>query len=241
MHPYEQKTVGQRIRKNPYPGRGIVTGCTPNGKYVASAYFITGRSENSRNRIFVNHGSFLTTEPFDTSKMEDPSLILYTAVRRFANRLVITNGDHTDTVYEALSAGKTLEEALETRTFEPDAPNFTPRIGSVVTLEGQTFSYCMSILKSLDEAGSTCVRYFFRYPAKAGTGHLIHTYQTNGNPLPSFCGEPKRIVLPDDIDAFTQEIWQNLNEQKRIALYVRFESLEDGTVLERLINQNETR
>ena len=238
MNVYEIKPIGERILGNPYVGRGIVTGTTPDGKYAVSAYFIMGRSANSRNRVFALRDGTLYTEPFDASKVEDPSLIIYAAVRQFKNHLIVTNGDQTDTIYEGLAKGISFKEALETRAFEPDKPNFTPRISSISTFRGGSFSYEMSILKSIDEEGSDCARYTFSYPAKPGLGHFIHTYVTDGNPLPTFQGEPERVAIPDDIDAFTNEIWENLDENNKISLYVRYTDIKSGDVTDRLVNKN---
>lgn len=238
MNIYEVKTVGERISGNPYVGRGIVLGKTEDGKNAVSAYFIMGRSENSRNRVFTVKDGAVFTEPFDASKVEDPSLIIYAAVRSFENKLIVTNGDQTDTVYEYISKGKDFREALKTRAFEPDSPNFTPRISGMITFDGGDFSYEMSILKSIDENGSDCARYTFDYSSKAGLGHFIHTYVTDGSPIPTFQGEPERISVPNDIDELTDDIWKSLDENNKISLYVRYTSLEDGSVSERLINKN---
>lgn len=238
MNVYETKTIGERICGNPYVGRGIVTGTSTDGKCAAVAYFIMGRSENSRNRVFVQKDGAVFTEPHDASKVEDPSLIIYAAVRSFENNLIVTNGDQTDTVYDFLANGKTFEDALATREFEPDAPNLTPRISSLLNFANGGFSYKMSILKSIDPLGADCARYTFCYPSKAGLGHFIHTYISDGNPLPTFCGEPERVEVPSDIDAFAQDIWQNLNPDNKISLYVRYTNLENGGINERLINKN---
>lgn len=238
MNIYEIKTVGERVSGNPYVGRGIVLGKTADGKNAACAYFIMGRSDNSRNRIFTVKDGAVYTEPFDASKVEDPSLIIYAAVRKFENKLIVTNGDQTDTVYDYISKGKSFTEALKTREFEPDRPNFTPRISGMLTFNDGDLSYEMSILKSIDESGSDCARYTFDYPSKAGLGHFIHTYVTDGSPIPTFQGEPERISVPNDIDELTNDIWNNLDVNNRISLYVRYTSLEDGSVSERLINKN---
>ncbi len=238
MNIYEVKTTGERIAGNPYVGRGIVIGKTSDGTKAAIAYFIMGRSENSRNRVFAKKDDALFTEPFDASKVADPSLIIYAAVRQWENKLIVTNGDQTDTVYNALPEGKSFSEALATRAFEPDAPNFTPRISGMLTFENKDFTYEMSILKSLDAEGSDCARYTFSYPSKAGLGHFIHTYVTDGTPIPTFQGEPERIVIPSDINAFAADIWANLNEENKISLYVRFTDLETGSIEEKIINKN---
>ena len=234
---YEVKTIGQRIAGNSYVGRGVVLGLSENGKKAACAYFIMGRSENSRNRIFTEKNGDIYTEPFDASKVEDPSLIIYAAVRDASSKLIVTNGDQTDTIYQYLRAGNTFEEALESREFEPDAPNFTPRISGMMTF-GEKLTYKLSILKSLDEEGSECSRYFFNYVAKSGLGHFIHTYNHDGNPIPTFTGEPERISIPDDIDVLTKDIWENLDENNKISLYVRYTNLDDGSVETRIINKN---
>ncbi len=235
---YEVLPIADRIRGNRYVGRGIVIGKSANGKYACSAYFIMGRSANSRNRIFVERVGVLYTEPYDVSRVEDPSLIIYAAQRRYGNRLIVTNGDQTDTIYEGLRAGKTFSEALETRAFEPDFPNLTPRISGMLTFSEQDFRYEMSILKSADAAGSACNRYTFSFAALPGLGHFLHTYVCDGNPLPTFRGEPERVSVPDDIDAFTASLWDALDAENRISLYVRYTNLETGAEENRLINQN---
>ncbi|MBQ1244210.1 MAG: IMP cyclohydrolase [Clostridia bacterium] len=238
MNVYEVKTMGERILGNPYVGRGIVLGKTPDGKKAVSAYFIMGRSENSRNRVFTLKDGAVFTEPYDPSKVEDPSLIIYAAIRQYENKLIVTNGDQTDTIYNFIKEGKTMKKALETREFEPDAPNFTPRISGMITMDGADFSYEMSILKSIDEVGSDCARYTFDYPSRAGLGHFIHTYVTDGNPIPTFVGEPERVYIPNDIDDFTSDIWNNLNCDNKISLYVRYTDLETKEIKEKLINKN---
>lgn len=235
---YEVLPIADRIRGNRYVGRGIVIGKSANGKYACSAYFIMGRSANSRNRIFVERDGVLYTEPYDISRVEDPSLIIYAAQRRYGNRLIVTNGDQTDTIYEGLRAGKTFSEALESRAFEPDFPNLTPRISGMLTFSEQDFRYEMSILKSADAAGSACNRYTFSFAALQGLGHFLHTYVCDGNPLPTFQGEPERVSVPDDIDAFTASLWDALDAENRISLYVRYTNLETGAEENRLINQN---
>ena len=188
MDIYKINDIAELITGNPYVGRGIVAGLSADGGRAVSAYFIMGRSANSRNRIFAKRGGDLYTEPFDASKVEDPSLIIYAAVRETDGGLIVTNGDQTDTIYDGLAAGKSFEESLESRCFEPDCPNFTPRISAYLSF-GEKYSYRMSILKSIDAEGSDCARYSFSYPAKAGLGHFIHTYVTDGNPIPTFQGE----------------------------------------------------
>ncbi len=238
MNIYEIKSMGERIKGNPYVGRGIVVGKTEDGKKAAVAYFIMGRSENSRNRVFTLKNGEVFTEPFDASKVEDPSLIIYAALRTIDDKLIVTNGDQTDTIYNFVKDGKCFTKALKTREFEPDVPNLTPRISAMLSFYEKGFNYKMSILKSIDEIGSDCARFTFDYPSRAGLGHFIHTYVTDGNPIPTFQGEPERIEVPNDIDAFTNDIWDNLDENNKISLYVRYVSLEDGSYDERLINKN---
>lgn len=238
MNIYEIKSMKDRIDGNPYVGRGIVIGKSSDGKKAATAYFIMGRSANSRNRVFTVKNGEVFTEPFDASKVEDPSLIIYAAIRKFENKLIVTNGDQTDTVYDGIVTGKSFSESLESREFEPDAPNFTPRISGMLTFGENDFKYEMSILKSLDENGSDCARYTFSYPSKAGLGHFIHTYVTDGNPIPTFQGEPERVAIPDSIDEFADEIWNSLDENNKISLYVRYTDLTDGSYEEKLINKN---
>ena len=217
MNVYETKTITELIKGNPYVGRGIIVGTDPEGETVI-AYFIMGRSENSRNRVFEAEEDGVFTRPFDESKVKDPSLIIYRALGWFGSDVVVTNGDQTDTILDFLIAGKSFEDALRTREFEPDAPNFTPRISAVVSVPGG--DYKMSILKSADPEGKTCARYFFEYPGIPGLGHFIHTYVTDGNPLPSFCGEPERVVIPSDTKEFADEIWDALDPDNRISLIV---------------------
>ncbi len=238
MNIYEIKSMKDRIDGNPYVGRGIVIGKSSDGKKAVTAYFIMGRSANSRNRVFTVKNGEVFTEPFDASKVEDPSLIIYAALRKFENKLIVTNGDQTDTVYDGIVTGKSFSESLESREFEPDAPNFTPRISGMLTFGENDFKYEMSILKSLDENGSDCARYTFSYPSKAGLGHFIHTYVTDGNPIPTFQGEPERVAIPDSIDEFADEIWNYLDENNKISLYVRYTDLTDGSYEEKLINKN---
>lgn len=238
MNIYEAKSMKDRISGNPYVGRGIVIGKSTDGKKAATAYFIMGRSANSRNRVFTVKNGEVFTEPFDASKVEDPSLIIYAALRSLDNRLIVTNGDQTDTIYDGVVTGKSFSKSLESREFEPDAPNFTPRISGMLTFADDNFVYEMSILKSLDEDGSDCARYTFSYPSKAGLGHFIHTYVTDGNPIPTFQGEPERVTIPDSIDDFADEIWTNLDENNKISLYVRYTDLTDGSYEEKLINKN---
>lgn len=238
MDIYRINDIYERIKDNPYVGRGIVVGKTEDGKKAAGAYFIMGRSANSRNRIFTKKEDSLITEPFDPSKVEDPSLIIYTAVRRTADQLILTNGDQTDTIFEGLQKGQSFHQALESRCFEPDKPNFTPRISAMLTFKEKDFTYQMSILKSVDAEGSACARYGFNYPAVSGLGHFIHTYAQDGDPIPTFQGEPERVRIPDDIDAFTETIWKGLNEDNKISLYVVYTDLETMEEEYRLINKN---
>ncbi len=238
MNIYQIDDIADRIRGNSYVGRGIVIGKSADGRSACSAYFIMGRSRNSRNRVFVEREGALYTEPFDASLVEDPSLIIYAAVRQYENRLIVTNGDQTDTVYEGLAAGKTFSEALASRCFEPDAPNLTPRISGMLTFAAGDFSYEMSILKSADAAGSACCRYTFSYPSLPGLGHFLHTYVCDGDPIPTFQGEPERVRIPDSIDAFTSSLWEALDADNKISLYVRYTDLETGKADVRLINKN---
>ena len=238
MNIYKINDIGELIKDNSYVGRGIVIGTTEDGTKAAAAYFIMGRSENSRNRVFTEKDGEIKTEPFDASKVEDPSLIIYNAVRKLGDSLIVTNGDQTDTIYDLMSAGKSFKESLETREFEPDAPNLTPRISGILNFEDGAFSYEMSILKSIDPEGSDCCRYTFSYPSKAGLGHFIHTYVCDGNPIPTFQGEPERVKIPDSIDEFTETLWNNLNADNKISLYVRYTNLTTGEFEQRLINKN---
>ena len=238
MNIYKISTVEGLIKGNPYVGRGIIIGKTEDGKHAAVAYFIMGRSANSRNRVFTEKDGAVFTEPFDASKVEDPSLIIYAALREYKNRLVVTNGDQTDTIVDALAWGGTFEQALETRAFEPDSPNFTPRISGILDFSGGDFTYKMSILKSIDEIGTACARYTFSYPSISGLGHFIHTYVTDGSPIPTFQGEPERTLIPNDIDVFTSEIWNSLDENNKISLYTRYIDLSDMSATSRLINKN---
>jgi len=237
MDIYRIHTPEELLEGNPYPGRGIVIGMTPDGKKAVTAYFIMGRSENSRNRIFAERAGAVYTEPFDPAKVKDPSLIIYAAIRERENRLIVTNGDQTDTVYSALGQGLTFSQALERRAFEPDAPNYTPRISGMLTFGEGSFRYEMSILKSADPEGSACNRYTYAYAPIPGLGHFLHTYAADGNPLPTFQGEPERMAVCDDIDEMTNRIWNALNEDNRISLYVRFVDLQTGVRTNRLINK----
>lgn len=238
MSIYKTYEIRDLLAPNPYAGRGIIVGKTADSKKSAVAYFIMGRSDNSRNRVFIERPDEVIIHPFDASKVEDPSLIIYSPVRKFSNHLIVTNGDQTDTIYDFIRDGATFEQALTTREFEPDAPNFTPRISALVSYAAEDFTYKMSILKSIDEKGSACARHTFTYPSVSGLGHFIHTYITDGNPIPTFCGEPERVKIPNSIDEFTDEIWENLNEENKISLYTRFVDLKTGEVETRLINKN---
>ena len=237
MNIYKINDIGELIRDNSYVGRGIVIGTTENGEKAAAAYFIMGRSENSRNRIFTEKNGEVRTEPFDVSKVKDPSLIIYNAVRKLGDSLIVTNGDQTDTVYDLTGKGMSFKDALETREFEPDAPNLTPRISGILNFKNG-FSYEMSILKSADALGTACNRYTFAYPSLNGLGHFIHTYARNENPLPSFEGEPKKVAITDDIDTFTDKLWTSLNEDNKVSLFVRYIDLETGKTESRIVNKN---
>lgn len=237
MNVYKSYDISTLLKENEYAGRGIVIGTSPDRKNAVCAYFIMGRSENSRNRVFVKEGETLKTEPFDVSKVSDPSLIIYNAVRKTENSLIVTNGDQTDTIYDLMSKGKSFKESLETREFEPDAPNFTPRISGILYFENG-FNYEMSILKSIDENGSECCRYTYSYPSVAGLGHFIHTYNCNGDPLPTFTGEPHRISIKNNIEEFANEIWESLNVENKISLYVRYTDIETGKYTDKIINKN---
>ena len=238
MDIYKINTPEELIQGNSYVGRGIVIGKTPDASRAVIAYFIMGRSENSRNRVFTEEDGVLYTRPFDESKVADPSLIIYAAMRSFDNKLIVTNGDQTDTIYNGLAAGKSFGQALETRQFEPDAPNLTPRISGMLNFDNNDFTYQMSILKSADPEGTACSRYLFSYPALPGLGHFIHTYVCDGSPIPTFQGEPERMAIPDDAEEFTRRLWNSLDENNRISLYVRTVDLKTGAVENRLINKN---
>lgn len=238
MDVYKIDDIGELLKNNAYAGRGIVIGKTPDGKKAVTAYFIMGRSENSRNRIFKEEGENVTIYPFDESKVEDPSLIIYSPIKKIENKLIVTNGDQTDTIYDFIKKGECFREALKTREFEPDKPNYTPRISGIMNFKDNDFDYSMSILKSLNKDGSACGRYFYDYEAVNGLGHFIHTYVCDGNPLPTFTGEPERVAIENDIDAFADKIWTNLNENNKISLYVRYINIADGTVENRMFNKN---
>ena len=231
------------LRDNAYPGRGIVIGRSADGAKAITAYFIMGRSANSRNRVFVTEGEGIRTEAFDPSKMEDPSLIIYAPVRTLGGRVIVTNGDQTDTIYNCVAAGGSFSEALRTRTFEPDAPNYTPRISGLMELEGGAYDFSMSILKSADGDPASTERFTFSYEApKAAEGRFIHTYQGDGSPLPSFSGEPEKVAFTQemtaDIDTFGKRVWDALNEDNKVSLFVRFIDIADGTYETRIYNKN---
>ena len=224
----------EQLKTNAYPGRGIVLGLAPSGKKALIAYFIMGRSANSRNRIFAEEPDGIRTEAADPAKMEDPSLIIYHPVRQMGRGLIVTNGDQTDTILEFLERGLPMEQALRTREFEPDGPNWTPRISGLLSPDG---SYKLSILKSADESGTRCLRQTFEYPGQAGVGHFLHTYAGDGSPLPSFAGEPEQVAIGGDIDEFTDAVWNSLDEANRISLFVRFTDLETRAFQQRIVNK----
>ena len=236
----EKISLKNELSNNAYPGRGIVVGKTPNGKKAVIAYFIMGRSENSRNRVFVSDGDeVIRTKAFDESKLEDPSLIIYAPMRVLGNKTIVTNGDQTDTIYELMDKQMTFEQALRTREFEPDAPNYTPRISSVLHVENGTFNYAMSILKSNNGDPTACNRYTFAYTNPLpGEGHFIHTYKSDGNPLPSFEGEPKLVEVLDDMDEFTKLVWESLNEDNKVSLFVRYIDIATGKAETKIVNKN---
>ena len=226
----------KELTRDPYVGRGIIVGMSEDGKSAVAAYFIMGRSANSRNRVFAEHDGAVFTEPFDASKVEDPSLIIYAAMRKIGKKLIVTNGDQTDTIVEGIRLGSDFSGALRTREFEPDAPNLTPRISAELDFS-DGFGYKMSILKSEDEKGSQCARFTFDYAPIAGLGHFIHTYVGDGNPLPTFQGEPERVAIPDDIEAFSRDIWESLNEDNKISLLVRYTDIATGKTEQKIINK----
>ena len=232
-------SIEQELKSNAYPGRGIILGKSPDGKKAVAAYFIMGRSENSRNRVFVEEGEGIRTQAYDPSKLTDPSLIIYAPVRVLGNKTIVTNGDQTDTIYEGMDKQLTFEQSLRQREFEPDAPNYTPRISGIMHVENGKYNYAMSILKSSDGDPSGCNRYTFAYEnPKAGEGHFIHTYMHDGDPLPSFEGEPKRIAVPDDIEEFTKLLWDSLNEENKVSLFVRYIDIETGAYETTITNKN---
>lgn len=233
------RSIEKELRENAYPGRGIILGKSPDGKKAVAAYFIMGRSENSRNRIFVEDGEGIRTQAFDPAKLTDPSLIIYAPVRVLGNKTIVTNGDQTDTIYEGMDRQMTFEQSLRSREFEPDAPNYTPRISGIMHIENGSYNYAMSILKSNDGRPEGRCRYTFAYekPA-AGEGHFIHTYQCDGDPLPSFEGEPKRIAVENEIDVFTDLLWNSLNEENKVSLFVRYIDIASGNYETRIVNKN---
>ena len=231
--------IYEELKNNPYPGRGIVIGKSADGKSAVTAYFIMGRSVNSRNRVFVEDGNGIRTEAHDPSKLEDPHLIIYAPVRVLGNKTIVTNGDQTDTIYDLMNKQMTFEQALRTREFEDDAPNFTPRISGIMKTGDGEYNYALSILKSADGDDSSCQRFTFSYNnPKSGFGHFIHTYMGDGKPLPSFEGEPKKVVIEDNIDDFTAKLWDALNEDNKVSLFVRYIDLETGTTDSRIVNKN---
>ena len=235
----EMLSLEKELKENSYPGRGIVIGRSADGKKAVTAYFIMGRSENSRNRVFVEDGEGIRTQAFDPSKLTDPSLIIYAPVRVLGNKTIVTNGDQTDTIYEGMDKQLTFEQSLRSREFEPDGPNYTPRISGVMHIENGTFNYAMSILKSNNGNPESCNRYTFAYenPA-AGEGHFIHTYKCDGNPLPSFEGEPKKIEIPDSLDEFSATLWENLNPDNKVSLFVRYIDIATRETQTKIINKN---
>ncbi len=237
MNVYEIGSMREKLATNTYPGRGIVLGVTPDGKTAVSAYFIMGRSVNSRNRVFVMEEDGIRTEAHDPALMKDPHLIIYHPVREIGKGLIVTNGDQTDTIWEYLARGESWEAALRTRQFEDDGPNWTPRISGLQAADG---SYKMSILKAADPEGAACARFFWEYPATAGLGHFLHTYVCDGNPvIPTFLGEPERVAIPADIDDFTETLWENLNENNKISLFVRYTDIATGDYEQRIINKHQ--
>ena len=233
-------SLEQELKSNSYPGRGIVIGKSADGKKAVTAYFIMGRSANSRNRVFVTEGEGIRTEAFDPSKMEDPSLIIYAPVRVLGNKTIVTNGDQTDTIYDGMDQQMTFEQSLRSREFEPDGPNYTPRISGVMHISNGKYNYAMSILKSNNGNPEACNRYTFSYENPvSGEGHFIHTYARNEEPLPSFEGEPKLVDIPNEIDAFTELVWNSLNEENKVSLFVRFIDIESGKYDTRIVNKNQ--
>ena len=236
----ERLSIETLLRNNAYPGRGIIIGRSADARTAVTAYFIMGRSENSRNRIFVEDGEGIRTQAFDPSRLVDPSLIIYAPVRVLGNKTIVTNGDQTDTIFQKMDSQMTFEQALRTREFEPDAPNYTPRISGILHIENGKYNYAMSILKSDNGDPSSCNRFTFAYSnAKAGEGRFIHTYMGDGNPLPSFEGEPERIGIEGDIDTFTNALWESLNEDNKDSLFVRYIDIETGAYETRIVNKNQ--
>lgn len=231
--------IAAELSNNSYPGRGIIIGKSADGKSAVTAYFIMGRSVNSRNRIFVAEGEGLRTQAYDPALLSDPSLVIYSPVKVNDNNVIVTNGDQTDTINNFLNEGRTFEEALRTRTFEPDNPNYTPRISSIITFNGGSFEYKMSILKSMNGDKNLPQRFFFEYTPRSGLAHFIHTYAGDGDPrIPSFDGEPEPIEIAGDIDTFTNLLWNNLNEENKVSLFVRYIDLETGKTETKILNKN---
>ena len=236
----EMLSIEKELMGNSYPGRGIIIGKSADGRKAVTAYFIMGRSVNSRNRIFVEDGEGIRTQAFDPAKLTDPSLVIYAPVRVLGNKTIVTNGDQTDTIYEGMDRQMTFEQSLRSREFEPDGPNYTPRISGIMHIENGTYNYAMSILKSNNGSPDGCNRYTFAYekPA-AGERHFIHTYRCDGDPLPSFEGEPKLIAVPDDMDAFTDLLWNSLNEENKVSLFVRYIDIATGAYETKIVNKNQ--
>ena len=235
----EMLSLEKELQGNSYPGRGIVIGRSADGTKAVTAYFIMGRSENSRNRVFVEEREGIRTQAFDPSKLTDPSLIIYAPVRVLGDTTIVTNGDQTDTVYDGLKEQMTFEQSLRSREFEPDGPNYTPRISGIMEVKDGSYTYSMSILKSSNVNPQNCCRYTFSYENPlAGEGHFIHTYKCDGNPLPSFEGEPKRVAIPDDMEAFTEMLWNSLNAENKVSLFVRYIDIATGKYETKIINKN---
>ncbi len=236
----EMLSIEKELKGNSYPGRGIIIGKSADGSKAVTAYFIMGRSVNSRNRIFVEDGEGIRTQAYDPAKLTDPSLVIYAPVRVLGNKTIVTNGDQTDTIYEGMDRQMTFEQSLRSREFEPDGPNYTPRISGIMHIENGNYNYAMSILKSNNGSPDSCNRYTFAYenPA-AGEGHFIHTYRCDGDPLPSFEGEPKLIGILDDMDAFTELLWSSLNEENKVSLFVRYIDIASGTYRTKIVNKNQ--
>lgn len=232
-------SLKQELENNSYPGRGIVIGRSADGRYAVTAYFIMGRSSNSRNRVFVTEGEGIRTEAYDPSKLEDPSLIIYAPVRVLGKHTIVTNGDQTDTIYDGMAEGKTFEQSLRVREFEPDGPNYTPRISGVMHVEDGRYDFAMSILKSNDGDQECCNRYTFSYDnPKAGEGRFLHTYMHDGNPLPSFSGEPKKVEITGDLDSFGDMVWNSLDPDNKVSLFVRFIDIASGEYKTKIYNKN---
>lgn len=231
--------ISDYLKNNSYPGRGIIMGKSDCTKYAVFAYFIMGRSENSRNRIFVPTEDGIKTQAFDESKMVDPSLIIYSPVRVLKDKIIVTNGDQTDTIYDMMSKGFTFEQSLRTRQFEPDEPNYTPRISGMIKLNDNNFNYTLSILKSANGCPDACERFTYSYNTPLdGEGHFISTYEHDGNPIPSFSGEPKRIIIDEDMNTFTETLWNSLNEENKVSLFVEYVNIQTKEIKSRIINKN---